>query len=157
LIRIENLRIPFIALGILATQIILLRHLKIYGSESDLVLLFILWLCTKQSKTECLIYAGILGFSLDAMTDLWGLHMFSKTLTVFILHGFLNRIYGNRFIIWQIFLIILGAALVHNCIIMVVSLFAEAYATSNVGWSFVLIGSVFTAILGSFLHLVRVD
>lgn len=140
-----------------AIQFVLLRHLTILGAESDIVLLFLLWLCIQRSKTDCLIYAGLLGLLQDALMDLWGLHMFSKTLLVFFLHDFLNRISENRFIIWQIFLIILVASFLHNLIFFAVSSFAEVFATGHIAFSLLVISSVFTAVIGSFLYLVRVD
>lgn len=155
--RSENLRTLFIGLGMVAIQFILLRHLTILGGESDLVLLFILWLCIKRPKLECLLYAGFLGLLQDSLMDLWGLHMFSKTLLVFLLHDILNRLSENRFIIWQIFLIILSAAFLHNLIFFAVSSFSEVFASNYIGFSLLVISSVFTAILGSFLYLVKVD
>jgi rod shape-determining protein MreD len=157
LIRSENVRIFFTGLGIVAIQIVLLRHLQIFGGESDLVLLFILWLCKSKSKTECLLYAAFLGFLQDAMTDLWGLHMFSKTLLVFVIYGYLNRITQTRLIFWQVFLVILLASFIHNLIFFGVSTFSEMYASGYVAWSLLLASSVFTAIVGSFLQLVRED
>ncbi|MEX0904096.1 MAG: rod shape-determining protein MreD [Balneolaceae bacterium] len=155
--RSDNIRTLAIGLGIVAVQFVLLRHLTILGAESDLVLLFILWLCTKRPKIDCLIYAGMLGLLQDSLMDLWGLHMFSKTLVVFMLHDILNRISENRFLTWQIFLVILAAAFLHNLIFFMVSSFAEVFATGYVGFSLLVISSGFTAIVGSFLHLVRVD
>ncbi len=140
-----------------AIQVILFRNLRIFDSEADLVLIFILWMCTKRTKTESLLFAALFGLLQDAMSDLWGLHMFSKTFLVFILHTYLNRISENRFIFWQIFLIVLAAAIIHNLIFFGVSLFSEAYASTHIGWNLIFISSLLTAILGSFLHLVRSD
>ena len=140
-----------------AIQVVLFRNLRIFDAEADLVLVFILWMCTKRTKTESLLFAALFGLLQDSMTDLWGLHMFSKTLLVFILHSYLNRISENRFIFWQIFLIILAAAIIHNLIFFGVSLFSEAYASSYIVWNLMIVSSILTATLGSFLHLVRND
>lgn len=153
----QNLRLILIGLGIVGIQTVLLRHFKIFGSEADLVLIFILWICTKRTKTFTLLFAASLGFLQDALTDLWGLHMFSKTLLVFILHGYLNRISKARFIFWQVFFLILGAAFIHNLIFYGVSLFSGLYTSVGILWSFLLVSSIFTAILGSFIYLVRDD
>ncbi|MDZ7718515.1 MAG: rod shape-determining protein MreD [Balneolaceae bacterium] len=146
-----------IGLGIVGIQTVLLRHFEIFGSEADLVLIFILWICAKKPKTNALLFAALLGFLQDALTDLWGIHMFSKTLLVFILHGYLNRISKSGFIFWQVFLLILTSAIIHNLIFYGVSLFSGLYSTTGVLWSFLLVSSVFTATLGSFLYLVRDD
>ena len=155
--RSENIRTLFAGLGIVFIQITLLRNLHIFDAEADLVLIFIIWLCTKKSKTESLLLAAFFGFTQDAMTDLWGLNMFTKILTVFILHGYLNRISENRFIFWQIFLIVMGIAFFHNLIFFGVTLFTEVYASEYIAISLLLVSTVFTATLGSFLHIVRND
>ncbi len=157
MIRSENIRLFFIGLGIVAIQIVLLRHLEIMGAESDLVLIFILWLATKKNRTEVLLYAAFLGFLQDALTDLWGLNMFSKTVLVFILYGYLNRISQNKLLFRQVFLIVLVAALIHNVIFYGVSLFTELYSPGFFIWSLLIVSSLFTAIVGSFLYLVRED
>ncbi|MCG2589160.1 rod shape-determining protein MreD [Rhodohalobacter sulfatireducens] len=153
----ENVRLILIGIGIVVIQTVLLRHFEIFGSEADLVLVFLLWICAKQPKINALLFAGFLGFSQDALTDLWGLHMFSKTLLIFILHGYLNRISNTGFIFWQVFLLILVSAIIHNLIFYGVSLFSGLYTSIGVLWSFLLVSSVFTAILGSFIYLVRED
>lgn len=155
--RSENIRQILIGFGIVGIQTILLRHLEIFGAVADLVLVFLLWICTKRAKTDALLFAAFLGFLQDAMTDLWGLHMFSKILLVFILHGYLNRISKTKFIFWQVFILILSAAFVHNLIFYGVSLFSGLYTSGSILWSLLLVSPLFTAIVGSFLHLVRED
>jgi len=155
LIRSENLRILLLGLGMVLIQAVLFRNLQIFGAEADLILVYILWMSTSRSKTESLLFAALFGLLQDGMSDLWGLNMFSKTLLVFILHGYLNRISENRFIFWQIFLIVFGAAFLHNLVFLGVSFFTETYATTYVFWSLLFLSSIFTAVLGSFLHLVR--
>lgn len=157
MIRSENFRLFLVGLGLLAVQIVLLRHFEIFGAKSDLVLLYLLWLCTKKPKTGCLIFAGIFGLLQDSLTDLWGLNMFSKTLLIFIIHGYLSRISEKRLIFWQIFLITLFAAVFHNLIFFVLSTFSDIYASGYVAISLIVVSSIFTAVLGSFLHLVRED
>lgn len=157
MIRSENIRDFLKGLGMLAVQIILLRHLQIYGAEADLILIWLLWLCTRKTRTEALLFAAFFGFAQDAMTDLWGLHTFSKTLLVFIFHNYLGKLSENRFILWQIFLILLASAFFHNLIFILLSSFAGIYATGIMAWSMLLGGSVYTAIIGSFLYLVRTE
>lgn len=153
----KNVRLILIGLGIVGVQTVLLRHFEIFGAEADLVLVFLLWICAKKDKTSALLFSAFLGFSQDALTDLWGLHMFSKTLLVFILHGYLNRISKTGFIFWQVFLIILISAIIHNLIFYGVSLFSGLFASFGTIWSILIFSSLFTAILGSFLYLVRDD
>jgi len=150
-------RYLFIGLGMLAIQIVLLRHLKIYNAESDLLLVYLVWLCTKKNKTETLLIAAILAFIQDALLDLWGMHLFSKVLLIFIIYGFLSNLSEKRFIFWQIFVIVFLAALLHNAIFWLVGLFSDAVATDYVFWNLILGSSLFTAVTGGFLHLVRTD
>ncbi len=152
--RSQQLRYAIIGLIILAVQVALFRHLQIYGAEADLVLIFLLWLCIQKNRTETLLYAAAFGFLQDAMTDLWGLHTFTKTLLIFIAHNYLNKISENRFMVWQIFLLLLGSAFLHNAILIGLSSFIELYSSSSVAWSMLTVGSLYTSIVGSFLYLV---
>lgn len=136
-------------------QVILLRHLTVFNAQSDLVLLFTLWICTRRGKTEVILLSAFVAFFQDALTDLWGLNLFSKVLTVFILHSFLNQTSENQFLVWQIFLIVLGASFLHNIIFYIVSSLTGTYASEYVLISLLIVSSLFTAVLGSFLHLVR--
>lgn len=155
MIRSDILRYILLGMGAVAVQIILLRHLTIYDAQSDLVLLFTLWICTKRSKTDVLLLTAFVAFFQDALTDLWGLHLFTKVLIVFVLHNFLNRTSENQFLVWQIFLIVLGAAFLHNIIFYIVSSLTGTFASEFVVISLLLVSTFFTAVLGSFLHLVR--
>lgn len=155
--RSEHIRDVFIGIIFLAVQVILFRHLQIYGAESDLILIYLLWICTKKDRTEALVYAAFFGFLQDAMTDMWGLHLFSKTLLIFIAHNYLNKVSENRFILWQIFLILLGAAFLHNLILISLSRFVELYSNSIIIWPMLTIGSTYTAVIGSFLYLIRTE
>ncbi|MFO7847166.1 MAG: rod shape-determining protein MreD [Balneolaceae bacterium] len=153
--RSDILKYILLGLGAVAIQIVLLRHLTIYNAQSDLVLLYVLWICTKKSKTEVLLLTAFVALLQDAFTDLWGLHLFTKVFTVFVLHNFLNRTSENQFLVWQIFLIVLGASFLHNIIFYIVSSFTGTYASEYVVISLLLVSTLFTAVLGSFLHLVR--
>lgn len=152
-----NLRFLLYGTGFVALQIMLMRHLEIYGATSDLVLLFLLWLATKKSKTACILFAASLGFLQDSLTDLWGVHMFSKTLTIFILHGYLNRIKEKQLIFWQVFLFILMSAILHNSIFFGVTLFSDLYSTGFLTLSILIYSPIYTSFIGSFLHLVKQD
>jgi len=155
LIRSDILRYTLMGAGAVAIQLILLRHLTVFNAQSDLVLLFTLWVCTKRNKTEVILLTAFVAFFQDALTDLWGLNLFTKVLTVFILHSFLNRTSENQFLFWQIFLIVLGASFLHNIIFYIVSSLTGTFASEFVVTSLLLVSTLFTAVLGSFLHLVR--
>lgn len=147
-----RLRLFLYGIVLIAVQIVLLRHLRIFGASADLVLVYIIWLCIKKDKTLCLLYAAIFGILTDAYTDLWGLHMFSKTLFVFILHGYLNRIKNRQLLVWQVLVIIFLSALLHNIIFAGVTIFSDLYSTDFLFMQIILYSSVYTAFLGSLLH-----
>lgn len=151
----ENLRTLLYGLGIVAIQVVLFRNLRVFEAEVDLVLIYILWVCTRRTRTEALLFAALFGFLQDAFTDLWGLHMFSKTLIVFILHSYLNRISENQFMFWQIFLILLAITMAHNLVFLGLSTFSSIYSAGFIFWSLLIVGSLLTSVTGSFLHLVR--
>lgn len=155
MIRSDILRYTLFGIGAVAIQAILLRHLTVFNAQSDLVLIFALWICTKREKTEVILLTAFVAFFQDALTDLWGLNLFTKVLTVFILYNFLNRTSENQFLVWQIFLIVLGASFLHNILFYIVSSLTGTFASEYVIISLLLVSSVFTAVLGSFLHLVR--
>jgi len=54
-------------------------------------------------------------------------------------------------------LIILAVAFLHNLIFLVLTMFTEVYASGYIFWSLMLAGTLMTAVIGSFLHLVRTD
>lgn len=145
-------------LGFVILQVMLLRHLQIFGAEPDLILIFLLWLCKTKSRTSVLLFAALLGLLHDALLDLWGIHLFSKTFMVFILHPTLNRISKNKFIFWQVFIIVLVSALIHNIAFLGVTLFSELHASGGSNLALRLfISTIYTALLGAFLQLVKED
>lgn len=148
-------RFLMMGFGAVIIQVILLRHLTIFNAEPDLVLIFALWICTKRPKTEALLITAFAAFFQDALTDLWGLNLFSKVITVFILHNFLSRTSERSFLIWQVFLIVAGASFLHNFFFFIVSSLSGVFASEYVMVSLLLAATIFTAILGSFLHFVR--
>ena len=156
--RTNNLRLVLIGLGFVILQVILLRHLQIFGAEPDLILVFLLWLCKSKSRTSVLLYAALLGLMQDALLDLWGIHLFSKTFMVSILHPTLHRISKNKFIFWQVLIIVFVSALFHNIIFFGVTIFSELHASGGTNLAIRLfISSVYTAFLGAFLQLVKED
>ncbi len=156
--RTNNIRLILIGLGFVVLQVVLLRHLQIFGAEPDLILVFLLWLCKSKSRTIVLLYAALLAFTQDALLDLWGIHLFSKTFMIFILHPTLNRISKNKFIFWQVLIIVFVSALIHNIAFFGVTLFSELYSSGGGQLALrLLLSSFYTAFLGAFLQLVKED
>jgi len=156
--RSNNIRLILVGLGFVVLQVVLLRHLQIFGAEPDLILVFLLWLCKSKSRTTVLLFAALLGFMQDSLLDMWGIHLFSKTFMVFILHPTLNRISKNKFIFWQVLIIVFVSALIHNITFFGVTIFSELHASGGSQLAFMLLlSSFYTAFLGAFLQLVKED
>lgn len=152
-----NIRHLIWGAGFVFLQIVIFRHLSIYGAEPDVVLLFLLWLTSKRDRTSCLLFAAGLGLFQDAMLDLWGLHMFSKTLLIMLIYNFLPRHAETRLSIWQVFLTVFIASLLHYLIFMTLGLLVETYATDAYFYTYWIGNSIYTAVAGSMIYLLTSD
>lgn len=149
----ERLKDILIGLGFIAVQLLLFRHLKFFGTQPDLPLLYLIWLMTRRDRFSCIIVAAILGFTQDALLDLWGLHLFSKVALTFFAFHLVPKISDVRLLIWQTFMVVLLAALGHNIIFLTLSSFIKSYATDLYFWRHLIGDSIYTAVVGSFLYL----
>lgn len=138
-------------------QSVLLRHLTIFGAEPDLVFLFLLWLCRSRNRTTVLLFTLYTAFLQDMLADLWGIHLFSKTLTLFILHNYLHRISQTKFYFWQVSAVVFFSTLILSLIYSGMALFSELYASGTFLWIQILVSALYTALLGSFLYIVKVS
>lgn len=150
--RFKNIAI---GLGFLLVQVVLFRHLKIYHVQPDLVLIFVVWFMARNSRTEALIMAAAFGFMQDALLDLWGLNMFSKTLLTFISYNFLPKGLKSRMLVGQVFLTILIASLLHNLIFLGLNGLIQNYSAEVFFWRHLLGSSLYTAVVASFIQLFR--
>ncbi|TYP92603.1 rod shape-determining protein MreD [Fodinibius salinus] len=148
-------RLKHIGLGILflVVQIVIFRHLKIYQIQPDLVLVFLIWYAARQNRTSAIVMAAGLGFLQDALLDLWGLHMFSKTLLVFLSFNFIPKNKSKNLLIGQVFLIILIAAIIHNLIFLGLNSAIINYTGETYFWRYLLGNSLYTAFVAGVLYL----
>lgn len=144
-------------LGFVVIQIMLFRHLKIYEMQADLVLIFILWYIARRDRTSAIIMAAVLGFTQDALLDLWGLNMFSKTLLTFAAYNFIPKNSDVRLLIGQVFLTVLIAALLHNLVFLGLNVAVENYSAELIFWQQLIGNSLYTAIVASFIHIFRTN
>ncbi len=147
----------FLAFLALATQIMLFRHLRIFGAETDVILIFIIWLMSVHTRTTVLIFAAVLGLFQDAMLDLWGLNMFSKVLMVMMFYNFVPKADDPKQPFARFFVIFAGLTLFHNILLVLLASFIQSLsATAVIGR--VLIGNtLFTTLTGSFIHTIKED
>jgi rod shape-determining protein MreD len=153
----KNIMHLFWGIGFVLLQIVIFRHLSISGAEPDVILLFLLWLATRRDRTLCLIFAAVLGFLQDALLDLWGLHMFSKTLLIMIIYRFLPRQTETRLSIWQVFITVLICSVFHYLIFMSLGFLVETYATDSYFLTYWIGNSIYTAMIGSLIYLLSSD
>jgi rod shape-determining protein MreD len=143
--------------GFVFLQIVIFRHLSIYGAEPDVVLIFLIWLTSRRDRTTCILFAATLGFLQDAMLDLWGLHIFSKTLLIMVIYQFLPKKSDTRLSIWQVFLTVFIASLIHYLFFMSLGFLVETYATDSYFLTYWLGNSIYTAVIGSMIYLLTSD
>lgn len=136
-------------------QVLIFQHLKFYGATPDLLLIYLLWLAIRYNRIKLLIFAASLGFIQDALFDYWGLNMFAKTLLCFLFFNFVNRRKEGRLLVWQIFLVLATASVIHNLIFLGLSTFIDAYTTGFIPIIFVLLSSLYTAFIGSILFIFK--
>lgn len=144
-----------IGLGCLAVQILLFRHLTIFGAEPDFVLVYLLWIMSSRDRTTAIVHGAALGFAMDFFLDFWGLHMLSKTLLAFLGYNFIPKVSETKMLYSQVFVIILLAGLFHNLIFTGVAQFAEIFRVDQLFWVIWLGNSLLTALIGTFFYLFK--
>ncbi len=147
-----------IGLGLIfvVAQVLFFQHLSIFGVTADPITFYLLWLVSKYSRPQLLFLAALFGLLQDAFFDFWGMYMFSKTLLVFLFYSFVKRRSEIQLLLWQIFLFILIAALIHNIIFIGLSSFFDAYATNYNPVLFVIGNAVYTSVVGALIFVFRV-
>ncbi len=146
----------FFGILFIMLEVLFFQHLSLFGTTVDPLIFFLLWLVPKYERSRLVLIAAILGLIQDAFFDLWGIMMFSKTLLVFIVFNFIKRRSDNQLLLWQIFLFVFGAALIHNIIFMALSSFFTAYATSFYPFLSIVGGAFYTSTVGVLIYIFRV-
>lgn len=144
-----------IGLGFVALQVVLFRHLKVFEMQADIVLVYLIWFMTRRDRTTAIIMAAVLGFFQDAILDLWGLNMFSKTLIVFASFNIIPKTKEIRLLLGQVFLTIFLISLAHNLVYLGLNSIVEQYSAELMFWRQLAGNSIYTAIVGSFIYLFR--
>lgn len=150
--RLKNIGL---GIGFVLIQILLFRHLKIFQMQPDLVLIFVIWYMMRKDRTSALLMAAGLGFLQDALLDMWGLHMFTKTLLTFIIYNFIPQNLKNRLLVGQVFLTVLLISVFHNLIFLLLNVLIINYSAEGLFWRHLLGNSSYTAVVASFIQLFR--
>ena len=137
-------------------DILFFRHLSLFGLHIDPLLFYLLWLIPNYDRLPLILITAGLALLQDAAFDYWGMMMFSKTLLIFLIFNPVKARAENQLLIWQIFLFIFAAGIIHNIIFFVLASFFTAYATNYS--PFIIIGgnAFYTALVGSLIYIFRI-
>lgn len=151
--------IQYVAAGLLFVilQIIIFRHLTFFGIQPDIVVIFVIWIAMNTKRTAAILIVAVTGFFQDALLDVWGLNMFTKTLSLFIAYNTLSRLNQSNLLVPQIFLTCLLFSLLHYILFLTVGGLLEAYSNELNFWKIWFGNSVYTALLGIFIYLLYTD
>jgi rod shape-determining protein MreD len=143
------------AIAVVVLQVIFFRHLKIFEMQPDVVIIFLLWYMSKSTRTAAILMAAFLGFSQDALLDLWGLNMFAKILTAFLAHEWISSRLDVRLQLPSVITIVLIAALGHNLIFVTLSFIVENYTAEFIFWQQWIGNALYTTIIAGIIQLFR--
>lgn len=155
----RNNTLKHLGIGIffVLSQLLIFQYLTIYGAYVDPLLIFLLWATLRYKRHEVLFLAAGLGFFQDALFDVWGLNMFAKTLTVFLVYKIISRNSEVRLLIWQVFGFIFGGAIIHNIFYLAFSSFLDSYNYTSSPIILLLGSSLYTALIGCILQVLKGD
>jgi hypothetical protein len=145
----------FIAILVFLAQILLFRHLRIFGAEADFILLYIIWLMSQRDRTSVLIFAAVLGFSQDALLDLWGLNMFAKVSITMLCYSLVPDAEDTLPVVAKISVIILSITFIHNAILMIIAAFVSSLSFTSTFTTVLFANTLFTTMAGAFLYIFR--
>lgn len=142
--------VRMILLGIvmLLSYIMLFQHVVIAKVSLDLMAIYLVWVMMVFPRFESTIFASIVGFLLDSMTDQWGLNMFAYTAAVILLYGVFERFREIRLLDWQYLTLLLGFILVKTSVFATVTLFTSSVDLAQPMWVFIVGTSIYTVIVG---------
>ncbi len=153
----QKLKEAGIGLAVVILQVVFFRHLQIYSMQPQMVLVFLLWYMTRRNRTAAILMAGVLGFAQDALLDQWGLNMFSKVLTVFILFRWIPDEPEGRVKLPQVVTLVFAAALMHNLVFIALSSAVQSYTAELLFWRHWLGNSIYTTVAAGIIQLFRVE
>ncbi len=143
------------AIAVVILQVVFFRHLKIFSMQPDIILVFLLWFMTKSSRTASILLAASMGFAQDALLDLWGLNMFSKTVLAFAAHSWIANNMDLRQQLPRIISVVFIAALGHNLVFVALNLAVENYTAELLFWRQWIGNAAYTTIVAGIIQLFR--
>jgi rod shape-determining protein MreD len=146
---LQHLVIGFL---IVIVQITVFNHLKIFGAVPDIVLVYLFWVMRHQDRTKSILLAALLGFSQDALVDLWGLNLFAKTALVMFAYRMIPKSEESRPPASKMSIVLFYLVFMHNLMLIGLSLFVQSLATWNHVYIILAGNTVFTSIIAAFVY-----
>ncbi|TNE72898.1 hypothetical protein EP331_06025 [bacterium] len=142
----------FWGLFFLVLQVVLVRHLRLFEAEANLLWLYMIFIAATNERTYTIITVSVLALLHDALLDTWGVYLFANVLVIFVIYNFLPRISENKLLTGQVFVLLTISSLLMNGLILLLSSFIQLYGSDVFFWQTLIGNSLYTALLGSFLY-----
>lgn len=136
----------------LLVQVILVRHLRVFNAEANLLWLYLIYLASTRDRTYSIVITALLSFLLDAFLDNWGLFLFANVLVVFLSYSFIPRLNEIKLLSAQVFIALISLSFFTNLIFFGVGNLFSLYDSNVHFWESLIGNSFYTAILGTFLY-----
>ncbi len=141
-------------LVIVTLQWLIVGRLRLWGAYPDVVLLFVAWMGLRHGRLAGSVTGFGLGFLMDAIYDTWGIHMFAKTVTGFLVGLFPANERETLLILpQQAFVGALVLALVHNGLLVTLMALQSGTRTTFLITALWLGSSFYTSLLGTIASL----
>lgn len=138
----------------LFSYIMLFQHVTIARVSLDLMAIYLVWVMMAYPRFQSTLFAAVVGFLLDAMTDQWGLNMFSYTGAVILLYGVFERFREMKLLDWQYLTLLLGFIIVKSSLFALTTLFTSGVDLAQPIWIFIFGTSLYTVIVGYIVNVI---
>lgn len=144
----DLLRLFLIGTVTVALQWLFFGRLNLWGATPDVVLLFVLWVAVRYGQITGTVAGFLVGFALDAIYGLWGIHMFVKTVIGFLV-GLLNMINSEVFVrsARRVVETTLVISLVHNSLLALFVVMQRGVGWGYLFWMLCIGGTLYTTLI----------
>ncbi len=139
----------------LILQLVLIRQLTVFGLQADIVFIYCLYLLSRRDRTTVILLAALLGLTQDALLDLWGFNLISKTLSVYLLTFIIRNSEEIKMPNQQVFLAVFFAFILHNFIYLMIAYFSGNHAIAVAFWKTLLGNSLYSGFIATLLYLLK--
>lgn len=139
----------------LLLQFLLIRQLTVFGLQTDVIFIYCLYLLNRRDRTTVILLAALLGLAQDALLDLWGFNVISKTLSVYLLTFIVRNTEELKMPTQQVFLAVFLAFVLHNFIYLMIAYFSGNHAIAVSFWKTLLGNSLYSGFIATLLYLLK--